>query len=163
MKRFRKWRDDGVSAFITPDDRSMVGTPLGKRGEEFRAWMMDVDGFEPGADAYVYAIVLKRQKDETCWYYVGETTSGEVGLKSRIETHLNCNMRKPVPRDGVEVIDGALPESTDHSYVVIGVERAEPVSVEEEHHLAARAAERERQLAYELAIDKETTRILGGA
>lgn len=162
MKRFRKWRDDGLSSFITPDDRSTVGTPLGKRGEEFREWMMDVDGFEPGADAYVYAIVLKRQTDETYWYYVGETTNGEAGLKLRIETHLNCDMTKPVPRDGVEVMDGALPEPADHSYVVIGVERAEPVAVEEQL-LAARAAERERQLAYELAIDMETTHILGGA
>lgn len=162
MKRFERWRDSNGSSVGTVDDHSTEGTPLGAQGENFREFMMDVDGFEPGANAYVYAIVLKRQADETYWYYVGETTDGENGLKSRFETHLKCGMSKPVRYNGLEVIDGALPEAVDHSYVVIGVDRAEPVSPEQEYLLDARDAERERQMAYEIAIEKETTRVLGG-
>ncbi|MFC7029295.1 hypothetical protein ACFQJ5_19235 [Halomicroarcula sp. GCM10025324] len=125
--------------------------------------MQDVDGFEAGADAYVYVIGLERRDDGTRWYYVGETTSGVDGLRSRFETHLDCGMSKPVQYNGIEVIDGALPEEPDHSYALIGVERAEPISVRQADLLAPRIAEVERRTAYEIAIEKETTNVIGGS
>lgn len=163
MNRFERWRDTVLNEFRDSPDDSTIGTPLGIRGEDFLEFMLGVDGFDPGASAYVYVIVLKRQSDGSYWYYVGETTGGVEGLKSRFETHLKCGMSKPVERNDTEVIEGPLPdEDVDHSYTMIGVDRAEPVSVEHEDLLEARAAERERRMAYEVAIAKETTNVIGG-
>lgn len=163
MKRFEKWRESDINEFRETSDHSMKGTPLGVRGEDFQEFMMDVDGFELWADAYVYVIVLERQDDGTHWYYVGETTDGIEGLKSRFEIHLKCEMSKPIERNGIEVLDGALPKNCNNLYVMIGVDRAEPVSVEQDHLLDARASERERRMAYEVAIEKNTTNVIGGA
>lgn len=162
MKRFRKWRDTYLDEFRESSDHSMNGTPLGTRGEEFRAFMMEVNGFEPGAPAYVYFIILKRRTDNSNWYYVGETTGGLEGLKSRFETHLRCSMWKPIERNGVEIIDGAI-EHVNHSYAMIGVDRTEPISAKGENLLNNHVAERERRMAYEVAIEYETTNVIGGA
>jgi hypothetical protein len=45
MKLFQKWRDSGLQSFRKIDGHSTSGTPLGKRGEDFREF---VDG--PGED-----------------------------------------------------------------------------------------------------------------
>lgn len=163
MKLFQKWRDSGLQSFRKIDGHSTSGTPLGARGEDFREFMAEVDGFDPDADAYVYAVVLRRKRDETRWYYVGQTTNGEEGLHSRFVTHVRGKMTKTVQRKGIDVLDSTLAEDTSDAYVVIGVERAEPVSVESDSLEKARVLERECEMAYEIAIEHKTTRVLGGA
>lgn len=105
----------------------------------------------------MYAVVLVRVFDETTWYYVGETASGEEGLENRIEKHIRGKMKKPVRRSGTDVLDGTFPEDTTDTYTVIGVEQAEPVSMETE------TLQRERKMAYEIALEKQTTNVLGGS
>lgn len=163
MKLFEKWRSTKSDPLRTVNSHSTKGTPLSARGEDFREFMSEVDGFEPGAEAYVYAVILKRELDETKWYYVGQTTSGEEGLKSRLKKHVRGEMTKTVRREGMDVLDSPLSEDTNDAYAVLGVERAEPISVENESLQKARVLERERKMAYEIAIEKETTRVLGGA
>lgn len=111
----------------------------------------------------MYAVVLVRVFDETTWYYVGETASGEEGLENRIEKHIRGKMKKPVRRSGTDVLDGTFPEDTTDTYTVIGVEQAEPVSMETETLQRARTLERERKMAYEIALEKQTTNVLGGS
>lgn len=160
MRRFEKWR--GAAIDTADSIHSIEGTPLGARGEDFGEFMRTVDGFEPGADAYVYTVGLVRRRDDTRWYYVGQTTGGEEGLESRLRKHVRGEMTKTVRRDGMDVLDSPLEEDTSEAYVVIGIERAEPVSVDDELR-RARVLEREREMAYEVAVEKETTRVLGGA
>jgi hypothetical protein len=164
MKKFPKWKKTGSCSMISTDKRSTRGTPLGKKGKNFQDFMSGVDGFEPGAEAYVYTVVLKRQRDDTRWYYVGETKSSVSGLKSRFTKHVRGEMLTTVKRNGIEVSGGQLSDNidVDHSYVTIGVERAEPVTVDDSRLLKARVAEREREVSYEIAIEKDTTRVLGG-
>lgn len=163
MKQFEKWRDTDADPTEADDAQSVVGTPISANGQGFREFMSEVDGFSPGADAYVYAVVLIRVRDGTRWYYVGEAASGEEGLENRIEKHIRGKMKKPVRRNGTDVLDRTLPEDTTNTYTVIGVERAEPVSMENETLQRARTLERERKIAYEIALEKQTTNVLGGS
>jgi hypothetical protein len=163
MRRFEKWRDTDADPTEAEDAQSVVGTPVSANGEGFREFITEVDGFSPGADTYVYAVVLVRVFDETTWYYVGETASGEEGLENRIEKHIRGKMKKPVRRSGTDVLDGTFPEDTTDTYTVIGVEQAEPVSMETETLQRARTLERERKMAYEIALEKQTTNVLGGS
>ena len=160
MKRFRKWSDTGLDSFVSKNGRTK-GTPMGKTGENFREFLSDVKGFEPGAEHYVYTIVLHREAENDLWYYVGKSSGGIDGLKSRFDTHLDCEMVKPVKRNGVEILDSNLSKD-DHSYRFIGVERVEPVSVDQGKFIEAHVAERERCMAFEIAAEKQTTRVLGG-
>jgi hypothetical protein len=161
MRRFEKWRGSTIDPVEVDSIHSVEGTPLGARGEDFCEFMRKVDGFEPDADAYVYTVGLVRRRDNTRWYYVGQTTGGEEGLESRLKKHVRGKMTKTVRRDGIDVLDSPLAEDTTEAYVVIGIERTEPVSVNDGLQ-RARVLEREREMAYEVAIEKETTRILGG-
>lgn len=163
MRRFEKWRDADVDPTEAENPQSIVETPVSANGEGFREYMNEVDGFSPGADAYVYAVVLVRVLDDTTWYYVGETTSGENGLKSRIKKHIRGKMKKPVRGNETDVLDGTLTEDTTDTYTTIGVERAEPVSMGTETLQNARTLERERKMAYEIALEKQTTNVLGGS
>jgi len=163
MKRFEKWRDSEVDPTEADNAQSIVGTPVSTNGEDFRDFMNGVDGFSPEADAYVYAVGLVRVLDGTTWYYVGETASGEEGLKNRIKKHIRGKMKKPVRRDGTDVLDGTLTGDTTDTYTAIGVERAETVSMESETLQRARTLEREREIAYEIALEKQTTNVLGGS
>jgi hypothetical protein len=89
--------------------------------------------------------------------------NGEDGLETRFRKHIRGEMTKTVRRDGIDVLDSPLSEDTTDAYVATGVERVEPVSVEIEPLQDARVLERERKMAYEVAIDNETTNVLGGA
>jgi hypothetical protein len=163
MKRFEKWRDPDADPTKATDIHSTDGTPIGARGEDLREFLSEVDGFEPEAEAYVYAVALVRRRTGTRWYYVGQTMNGEDGLEARFRKHIRGEMTKTVRRDGIDVLDSPLSEDTTDTYVATGVERVEPVSVEIEPLQDARVLERERKMAYEVAIDNETTNVLGGA
>lgn len=151
------------------DDRSIKNTAM-SASEDFHEFLNRLDGFEPDADAYVYAVALRRKRDDTRWYYVGQTRNGEPGLKSRFIKHIRGEMTKTVQQDGIDVLDGPLDEDTRDAYAAIGVERIEPVSIrqqnpstEESLLLKSRVLEREREMAYEVALEKGTMRVLGGA
>lgn len=163
MKRFKKWRDTDPESTGENATHSTNGTPLGATGEDFQAFMSDVDGFERGADAYVYAVALYRRMDGSRWYYVGQTTGGETGLESRLKKHVRGEMTKTVQRDGLNILDSPLQEDTRDEYVVVGISRAEPVTVTQPSLLRARVLEREREMAYEMALENKTTNVLGGA
>ena len=163
MKRFKKWRNSGTDPTEADDAQSTIGTPVGAEGEDLREFMSDVDGFDHSADAYVYSVVLIRRMDGTEWYYVGQTTSGEEGLKGRLRKHIRGEMKKPVRRNGIDVLDTRVPENTTDTYATIGVERVESILVDSEELLEARTLERERKTAYEIALEKQTTNVLGGS
>jgi hypothetical protein len=163
MRRFEKWRDTDTDQTEADNAQSIVGTPVSANGEGFREFMSEVDGFSPGADAYVYAVVLVRVLDGTTWYYVGETTSGEDGLEGRLEKHIRGEMKKPVRQNETDVLDTGVPKDTTDTYVTLGVERIEAISMDPERLLKARTSERERKMAYEIALEKQTTNVLGGS
>jgi hypothetical protein len=163
MRRFEKWRDTDTDQTEADNAQSIVGTPVSANGEGFREFMSEVDGFSPGADAYVYAVVLVRVLDGTTWYYVGETTSGEDGLEGRLEKHIRGEMKKPVRQNETDVLDTGVPKDTTDTYVTLGVERIEAISMDPEWLLKARTSERERKMAYEIALEKQTTNVLGGS
>jgi hypothetical protein len=54
-----------------------------------------VDGFTPGANAYLYAVMLVRVFDGTTWCYADKTTSGEEGLETQLEKHIRGKNEEP--------------------------------------------------------------------
>ena len=72
-------------------------------------------------------------------------------------------MKKPVRRDGADGLDTGVPDDTTDTYATVSVERVESVSMETERLREARILEREREIAYEIALEKETTNVLGGS
>ena len=65
MKQFEKWRNSDTDPTEADDARSTIGTPVGAEGEDFREFMSNIDGFDHGASAYVYAVALIRRRDGT--------------------------------------------------------------------------------------------------
>jgi len=144
--------------------------------DDFTSFMQDVDGFDSGADAYVYVLKLKRIEDKSDWFYVGQVSGGESGLEDRLRQHISnpTNIQRTVQRDGREI----LARKVTDSHRVVGIEWVEPLYTEsirmereEDHQFDYLNPERyvkfyineaERRAAYQVAVEKETTNVLGG-
>lgn len=143
---------------------------------DFETDMQGVDGFESDAGAYIYVLRLKRESDGSDWYYVGQATGGLSGLETRIRSHLRnpTNIQRTVVRDDREI----LARKVEYSHDVVAIERIEPLYTDEiradradihehgylnpERYTSFYINEAERRIAYEMAIEKETTNVLGG-
>lgn len=129
-------------------------------------------GFSRNADAYVYVLELKRLSDSSTWFYVGKLEEPFLKLPGYIRSHASKFTRsRAITYDGHELLFGdydtsILPQGTTHH--VVDVTRIVPISVPNFTALDDSGAEScyvseiERRTAYEVAIEHETTNVLGG-
>ncbi|KAB1198118.1 MULTISPECIES: hypothetical protein [Haloferax] len=187
----RYLRDDPNSVYAIDDVKNpgTVGTPFDSgTSTSYEEFISEVPGFQGAADAYVYAIELLRNSDDSIWYYVGQShaDNGENGLKNRIRSHTSgFNEARTIVRHDDEILLGRTktsayrPPSDSDSHRVIGVERVESLFLEnieveapneywEENmdypssHFTCVVDEMERRVAFEVAIENNTTNVLGG-
>ncbi|AGC34405.1 GIY-YIG endonuclease [Haloarcula virus HVTV-2] len=112
------------------------------------------DSYDFSTSGYVYVLVLKRSTDDTTWFYVGETTQ----LEKRLRVHSNCasEMTVSVQKDGDSFLE-RIYLNEDDRFDVVGLYDLVPVEGGVNQRKDA-----ERKRAYEIAIEHETTNILGG-
>lgn len=106
--------------------------------------------FEKGEDV-VYVLKIKRCSDNEVFYYVGLTSN----LDHRILNHFSCKEIKIPDRNGkiIRKPDNYREVQTD--YELISLEEVEEVPNRET------GLEIERRKRYEVAIEKNTTNVLG--
>lgn len=102
-------------------------------------------------EAYVYVLEIERDDGET-YYYVGSTSSSP-SRRLKQHTSQNACRKMPVNRDGIEV----LGDTSEQAFTIVGVERVVPVNSDSRDRLL----EVERETAYQVAIDHQTTNISG--
>lgn len=103
------------------------------------------------SESYVYILRIKRSDGEV-FYYVGSTSSSPEKRIKRHMTDKTCRTM-PVERDGVEV----LGDTSMDTYTIVGVEDIVPVESSNKERLL----EKEREIAYRVAIEKGTTNVTG--
>lgn len=132
----------------------------------------DAPGFDPHAEAYVYVLKLERRSDSSTWFYVGKRESGFSGLLKRIQSHARkFNQSRVITRQDQEILAGDYNASLNRpgtTHQVVDLERIVPISDAELSTFDSSGAEScyvaevERRTAYEVALDHETTNVLGG-
>lgn len=143
--------------WVTPDERKrreVERTPVSGRLGESRIndTLQDVDGYAKDADGYVYVLKFIRTEDDETFYYVGMTTN----LKSRVLTHTSeFRARKPLATD-----EGVRYSSAEGSYEFQEIERV--VSFRNRGRMRDVLKNKEREMAFEIALEYETTNVLGG-
>lgn len=165
----RKYRPDSLELILPDDEKPKLDTQVKKDWEEITR---NTTGCDPDAEAYVYVLKLKRTSDSSLWFYVGKSEGQFSGLLSRIRSHTRkFNQSRVVTHNGKDVLLGDYnfsiqPPGTTHQ--VIDIDRIVPIS---ESELSAfddsdlescYIVETERRTAYEVALDHDTTNILGG-
>lgn len=111
---------------------------------------LEIPSHEIG-DGYVYVLEIERDDGEL-YYYVGSTTSSP---ERRVTQHTSKNACRamPVVRNGEEVMG----DTSEQSFTITGVERIVAVDFESRDRLL----NVEREIAYQVAIDYQTTNISG--
>jgi hypothetical protein len=129
-------------------------------------------GFSRDADAYVYVLELERLSDASTWFYVGKWEGSVSDLPEYIENHASKFTRsRVISYEGHELLFGdydtsIVPQGITHH--VVDVEQIVSISVPDISALNDVGAESsyveeiERRTAYEIAIEHETTNVLGG-
>jgi hypothetical protein len=137
-------------------------------GERLR----NAPGFDPDADAYVYVLELERLSDSSTWYYVGKREGRFADLRDYIRSHArNFTRSRVINHDGTALLHGDYstahpPQGTTHQ--VVDVERLVPISEQDLTEFdgddveTSYIAEIERRTAYKVALDHDTTNVLGG-
>lgn len=110
-----------------------------------------LDTWSHDVEKYIYAIEVEREDGEV-FYYVGETTD----MYTRMRTHRYRGATMSIP-----TTDGVLERTDvqdDSRFEIVGLERLVPVpdTTEPERR------NKERETAYQVAIDHETTNVIGG-
>lgn len=162
------------------DDAGTLGTPLHRDGPNFTKFMQNLEGYQSDAYAYIYVIVLERSTDSSAWYYVGQALR-ETGLKRRLSCHVRSfSPSRPIRQHGEDVLKGD--KSTKNyvkteKYRVTGIDRIESIELDDigfnadgkwgtsharRQHRESYIEERERKMAYQVALDYSTTNVLGG-
>ena len=158
---------------ILPDEQADQPSQVDQQPErDWEAIIRNAPGFEPDAEAYVYVLELERISDSSRWFYVGERDDRFPELLSRVRSHASdFTQSRTVLRDGQEILLGNYnasmgPLGTTHH--VVDVERIVPIFDSELTRLtdsdtnSCYILEIERRTAYEVAIEYETTNVLGG-
>lgn len=161
---------------LTEETRDLYTDLSGLGIDDFTTFMRPVNGFESDADAYIYVLLLRRFDDGSDWYYIGQAADGENSLQARLRKHIRdpTNIQRTVEREGREILGRKVTDS----HRVVGIDRVESLFTEsirqqreEEHQFDYLNPDRyvdfyineaERRMAYEIAIEKETTNVLGG-
>lgn len=102
------------------------------------------------ADGYIYVIVFLNKTNMDRWYYVGSTTS----LRRRINDHLKHNGDFKVSR--------YLDKINLQLKGILSIDGYNMLSTHTDDYFNEILFEKEREKSYQLALDYETTNIMGG-
>lgn len=165
----RQYRSDAVETVEGGNTRSKPDVPSLSKWEES---VRGAPGFEPNAGAYIYVLELERLTDNSTWYYVGKSEGGFSSLISRTRSHTsNFNNQRVIQQDGGEILCGDYNASVarpERSHRVLGVDRIVSLSpdrldqFDNTERAKCHIREIERRTAYEVALDHDTTNVLGG-
>jgi len=102
-------------------------------------------------DGYIYVLEVKREDGEE-FYYVGSTSQP---VENRLRNHANGSVPNamPVNRGGTEM----LGDTSEQSFELVKVDRVIAVDFSDRDRLL----EKERETAYRVAIEYETTNVCG--
>ncbi|MFC5973970.1 hypothetical protein ACFPYI_21835 [Halomarina salina] len=170
----RQYRPGSVET-ILPEEKTVPESTedetLGT-DQDWEANIRNAPGFDPTAAAYVYVLELTRMSDSSTWYYVGKREGGFSDLVSYIRGHARDFTRsRVVKQNGRDIVVGnynASMKLPGVTHRVSAVERLVPLSssdLDSFDDSGARScfiAEIERRTAYEVALEKGTTNVLGG-
>lgn len=159
----------------TIQSRSTGGAKSIPRQPVIEDWDTEIrsePGCDPDAAAYVYVLKLQRLDDNSTWFYVGKREEGFDGLINRVRNHgNNFTQSRTLNHEGVEILRGdynASMERPGTTHQVVGIERIVSIQSDELANLedsgakTAYIAEIERRVSYEIALEHETTNVLGG-
>lgn len=108
-------------------------------------------------DWYVYVLEMERLTDESTWYYVGETKN----LRNRILSHFSTSVR--MSRYEVAIENGYQVYTNSHEQMMIrSLHEVEKIVLPDEVDQDEYVKNRERRKSYEVAIEEDTTHVIGG-
>lgn len=125
--------------------------------EVWRKRIEQCDGFTDDAEGYIYVLELTRELKGSTYYYVGLST---VHPLKRISDHSKdmVGVSKPVEyEDGMDRMESGAGER----YTLDSVERIESY-IGFGSNLHAMLRDKEREMSYKIAIQYDTTNVLGG-
>ncbi|WP_058828442.1 hypothetical protein [Haloferax sp. Q22] len=164
----RQYRPDSLDS-IRPTEEPERDTQVEK---DWKQILQDAAGSDPDAEAYVYVLKLKRVSESSTWFYVGKSEGGFTGLLRRIRSHAKkFNQSRVVTHEGKDILVGDYnfsiqPPGTTHELVdierIVSISEADLAAFDDADVRTCYIAERERRTAYEVALDHETTNVLGG-
>lgn len=126
------------------------------------------------ADAYVYVITVERSTDSKEFYYVGSVNAGQKGaqaLAERLRTHYNGTSRITGPKKTeygpIRLSDYRARRTGEEkpTFAATNAVRVESIQQhdgEDNYVRDCRMKALERKVAFEVAIDHDTTHVLGG-
>lgn len=165
----RRYRPDYIDLILPDDEESKPDAPSEK---DWEAIARNMSGCDPDAKAYIYVLKLSRASDSSVWYYVGKSEGQFSGLLSRIRSHAKeFDQSRVVAHNGRDVLLGDYnfsirPPGTTHQVVdierIVSISESELSVFDDPDLESCYVVEAERRTAYEVAIDHETTNVLGG-
>lgn len=166
----RQYRPDSVD-IIHPDEEDDRDANIVERPEKnWLSTIRNAPGFEPDAAAYIYALELERLSDSSTWYYVGKSRSR--GVESRIRSHTRqFTQSRVVDHGGEDILVGdhnysIKPKGTTHDVVdverIVSIPDEDLAILDDSDAESCFISELERRTSYEIALDHETTNVLGG-
>ena len=165
----RQYRPDSLE-LIRPDNEE--STPNRHSEKDWEEIVRSETGCNPDAEAYVYVLKLKRVSDSSIWFYIGKSEDQFSGLLSRIRSHVRkFNQSRVVPHEGREILLGDYnfsikPPGTTHHVVdvdrIVSITDTELSNFNNSNVKSCYTTEIERRTAYEVALDHNTTNVLGG-
>lgn len=168
----KEYRPDSIETIQSQSPDGAVSTPRQPVIDDWDAEVRSAPGCDPDAVAYVYVLRLKRLDDDSTWFYVGKREDGFRGLVSRVRIHgNNFTQSRTLNQNGTEILLGdynASMKRPDTTHQVIGIERivsiqsSELAELDDSGTKTAYIAEIERRTSYEVALEHETTNVLGG-
>jgi hypothetical protein len=122
--------------------------------------LSDFNGFIPNHTHHLYVLEFSRDGYEEPYFYVGNTNSGDDGLFQEIRRRGRnpFSIQRPVEYEGVDV----LTTHRKDEYTVVDIERIETLIDPPDAMGKEYSNNGERRLAYEVAIEYNTTKVLGG-
>lgn len=168
----RQYRSDSLETVLPDQEQNSTPEMDRQPNQNWEENIRDAPGFDLDADAYVYVLELERLSDSSTWFYVGKREGKFQDLVGYIRSHASKFTRSRVVNyEGLDILLGNYNASmalqgTTHR--VINIERIVPISAAEIASLDNSDAEScyiseiERRTAYEVALDHETTNVLGG-
>lgn len=167
----RQYRPESLD-IILPSEEEDQGPATDERPEkDWKGIIRNAPGSDPDAEAYVYVLKLNRLSDSSTWFYVGQAKRDFSDLPGYIRGHARkFDRSRVVIHDGKEVLLGDHNYSTEREGVthhVVDVERIVSIlgtDLEslDDSDVKSYIDEIERRTSYAVALDQETTNVLGG-
>jgi len=168
----KEYRPQSIETIQSQSTDRTASTPRQPVIEDWNTEVRSAPGCDPDAAAYIYVLKLKRLDDDTTWFYVGKREDGFNGLVNRIRNHGNIfTQSRTLNHEGVEILRGDYNASMKRpgtTHQVVGIERIISIQSDELTEFdntgakTAYIAEIERRTSYEVALEHETTNVLGG-